>query len=323
MKTRLAIVAAVAALHVPLVARAQTPAPEGPAQTDPAAEARRQYALGKTAYDAGRYTEAALAWEAASAIKPHGATLYGAGLAWERANRPERAADDFARARDVPGLTPDQAADIKTRLDTLERSLGTLLVLGPAGWRVQVDANTEVVVPARLHGAPGVHVLLVHPPGQAITRQDVSFEPGPPKTVDVTPAEAPPPPAVSAPPPEPAPPVHAAPAAPPPPAAKKPPVEHGLDVRRAIGFGVAGMGLATVGAGVVLGLQALDARDAYDAAPTRTAFDHAQSLQTWTNVAFVAGALLTAGGVVLVVLPTRAHVEATATLGGARIGGRF
>src|SRR5215471_7937691 len=61
------------------------------AEPDAAAEARRQYNFGRTAYDAGRFTEAALAWEAAVAIKPHAATLYSAALAWERASHPERA----------------------------------------------------------------------------------------------------------------------------------------------------------------------------------------------------------------------------------------
>jgi hypothetical protein len=47
----------------------------------------------------------------------------------------------------------------------------------------------------------------------------------------------------------------------------------------------------------------LGAKGAYDAAPTRAAYDHAQALSTWTTVAFVAGGVFTAGGVVLLLLP--------------------
>jgi hypothetical protein len=40
---------------------------------------------------------------------------------------------------------------------------------------------------------------------------------------------------------------------------------------------------------VVLGLEAADAKNAYDAAPVQATYDHASSMQTWTTVVFVAG----------------------------------
>jgi hypothetical protein len=97
--------------------------------------------------------------------------------------------------------------------------------------------------------------------------------------------------------------------------------------RRVAGVGVAGLGVAVLGAGVVLGINANDAKDAYDAGPSRQAFDHASSLETWTNVAFIAGAVALVGGVVLVVLPDddgrEAHVRMGLGPGGATLGGTF
>ena len=78
----------------------------------------------------------------------------------------------------------------------------------------------------------------------------------------------------------------------------------GLDLRRSLGFAAAGAGIASIGAGVVLGVSALSARDAYNAAPTQTAYNHAIGLQTWTNVAFIAGGALAVGGVALVLWPS-------------------
>jgi hypothetical protein len=300
------------------------------AAPDPATEARRQYNLGKTAYEAGRYADGALAWEAAAAIKPHAATLFSAALAWEKANQPERAADDFVRAMGVPGLNAQQTASAKERVAQLETTLGSLDATGPTGWRVQIDALTEVTVPARLHGSPGPHVLASHPPGGAAgPPRDVTLEAGKALAVDVTPA--PPKPAVV---PPPAPPVGVGEAPPtPPPVAEPPPPPppQSAPVRRFVGFGLLGMGVATAGAGVVLGLEALGARDAYNAAPTQSSFDHAQSLAVWTDVALIAGGVLAIGGGVLAFLPAppgaaaspRAGLTVVPTVGGALVRGTF
>ena len=99
-----------------------------------------------------------------------------------------------------------------------------------------------------------------------------------------------------------------------------------------MGFGLLGMGVATVGAGVVLGLEALGARDAYNAGPTQSSFDHAQSLATWTSVALIGGGVIAVGGGVLAFLPTAPRGSGSAvatrltlvpTLGGALVRGAF
>ena len=291
---------------------------------DSAAEARQQYQDGMKAFSGKRYSEAALHFEAAAALKANAVALYTAGLAWDLASKPERAADAYARALEVPGLDNKQSTVAKDRVATLERTLGTLVVAAPEGWRVQLDTLTEVTTPARLHAAPGVHVLNVRAPGKAVDRRDVTLEAGKatplelkeepkavPRTVEPEPAvEKPPPP---------------------------PPREDPLPARlresfwttpKAIGVGVVGVGVAALGACVILGTSAEGAKDAYNAAPSRPGYDHASSLETWTNVALIGGAAIVAGGVALIVLPlgegrSERRMRATLTPRGAAIGGTF
>ena len=319
MSRRSARILALAAAVVlsPLAARAQDAPP------DANVEARQQYNQGTAAYKDKKFVEAALHFEAAAAQRAHAITLYTAALAWEQANKPERAADDFARALDVPGLNAQQATNARDRIASLEKTLGTVVVMAPEGYRVQLEGQTEVAAPARLHGVPGVHKLLVRAPGKAVERRDVTLEVGQFARVEIEEAPAPAP----APPPPPPPPPREAPPPPPPPPREAPPASPDLTTRHAIGFAAIGVGAATLAAGVLLGTQALDARDAYNATPTHATLDHAQALQTWTTVAFVAGGVVAAGGLVLVLLPggkpKTAALDLRPTLGGLRLGGGF
>lgn len=284
--------------------------------TDSATEARRQYELGSQSFTQKAYVEAALHFEAAASLKPNAVALYTAALAWDLAQRPDRAADDFARALEVPGLDANKTTTVKDRLTALERTVGTLLVTAPAGWKVGLDQSAEVPAPVRLHGMPGPHEVHVHPPNRPVERRETVFEAGAVKPLELKEEPKPPPP------PEPEV-EHEPKAAPPPP--PPPPVEF-WNGSRAIGVGVLGAGLAALGAGVVLGINANSAKDAYDAAPTRAAFDHASSLETWTNVALIGGAVLAAGGIVLVVLPIGQKDRSTelrAAPGGLVVGGTF
>lgn len=291
---------------------------DDPPAADSAAEARQQYGMGTQAFKEKRYSEAALHFEAAAAFKANAIALYTAALAWDLASRPERAADAYARALEVPGLDAKQTAVAKDRVSALEKSLGTVVVTAPEGWKVQLDTLTEVRVPARLHAAPGIHTLTVRIPDKPIERRDVTLEAGkvtnlelkdePPPTVEPEPVKE------EQEPPRPE---------PPPPRVREP----FWNTMRVIGVGVAGVGVAALGAGAILGTNANGAKDAYDAAPTRAAFDHASSLETWTNVALISGALLAVGGVVLVVVPiserSESRVKVGAAPGGMVLGGTF
>lgn len=281
---------------------------------DPAVEARQQYQLGGKAFKERRYSEAALHFEAAASFRVSAVALYTAGLAWDLGSKPERAADAFARALEVPGLDAKQRANATERIAALEKTLGTLAVTAPEGWKVQLDTYTEVPAPARLHGPPGVRALSVRAPGKPIERRDVALEVDTVQTLELNDE-----PKRAAQPDEPR--------LEPTPEPKSVAVREAFwTIRRVAGVGVAGLGVAALGGTVVLGLSANGAKDAYDAAPTRAAYDHASSLQTWTNVSLIAGGLLVAGGAVLVFLPdksaeTRVHVGLARS--GVSLSGRF
>ena len=289
---------------------------QDPPTVDSAGEARSQYQQGTQAFQAKRYEEAALHFEAAASFRTSAVALYTAALAWDLASKPERAADAYGRALAVGGLDPKQTNLAKDRVVQLEKTLGTVVVSAPEGWRVQLETFTEVLSPARLHGSAGVRSLSIRAPGKPIERRDVTLDASKVTNLDLKEE----PKVIAKKEPEPVKPAYVAP--PPPP----PPRESYWITRRVIGVGVAGIGLAAIGSGVVLGLEANSAKDAYNAGPTRESFDHASSLQTWTNVALISGAVLVAGGVALVVIPdggARPAVRVGPAPGGAVMIGTF
>jgi len=275
---------------VPRPAHAEPPLPA----TELNAEARKQYKQGSDALAAQRYVEAALHFETATSKNPHAVSWYMAATAWEKASRLERAADALARALDVPGLSPELGEKIKNQLRNLEGSLGTVLVGGAPSYRASLDGGTAVAPPARLHGLPGTHVITIIPPDHAPYRRELMLTTGTTSTVllgegDEENAPAPTPVAVEVP---------------------KPVIRYvtrevprPAETRRYVGFGVTGLGVASLAASALLGASTLDGRDAYRSARTQDAYDHVRMLQTWTNVTLVAGAVLVAGGVALILWP--------------------
>jgi hypothetical protein len=316
MKRGLARPLALALVLLSLCTTAPAGAQDTVAPADSAAEARSQYQQGTQAFAQKRYPEAAVHFEAAAAYRVNAVTLYTAGLAWDLASRSERAADAFSRALEVQGLDAKQTQTARDRVAQLERSLGTLHVTGPEGTKVQLDQFSEAPVPARLHAGPGVHTLSIRIPGKSIERRDVTLEIG--RTLPYEVKEEVKPPKEEPPPPPPK-------VEPPPPRVEPPPQESFWTLRRVIGVGVGGVGIMAAGATAILGINANGAKDAYDAGPTREGFDHASSLQTWTNVMLISSVVLIAGGVVLVVLPDKndGRVRVTGGLGSVFVGGTF
>jgi hypothetical protein len=302
-------------------------APPAPPSPEALADAGRQMDLGKQALKAKRYAQAAHAYETAALLGRQPSAHLAAGLAWEQAERPERAADAFARAlAGGDGLAPQEAAQAKDHLDALERALGTLDVKAPAGWAVQLDASVEAPAPAKLHGAPGVHALAVMAPDRPIARRDVRLELGKATSLTLKDEPAPKAPADAGKPDgAPAAPSSAV-AAPPPPRVVTVEAPASGQVRHAIGFTAIGLGVASLGAALVLGLETIDARNAFNASPSRPLYDHEQTLQTWSNVTLVAGAVLAVGGVVLVLWPSgsgEARVGLAPAPGGGSVVGTF
>jgi hypothetical protein len=299
---------------------------QDPPAADSAAEARQQYQEGTKAFSAKKYAEAALHFESAAAFKANAVALYTAGLAWDLAARPERAADAYTRALEVSGLDAKQTATAKERIAALEKTLGTVSVSAPEGSKAQLDGFSEVPVPARLHASPGAHVVAVRLPSKSVERRDVVVEAGKVQSVEVKDEPKPPPKTDVVEPPR-----EKLPAQPPaeplPARLRETPFWTTVKV---IGVGVAGVGLATIGAGAILGTSANDAKDAYDAAPSRPGYDHASSLETWTNIAFIGGGALLVGGIALVAIPMGERIQTRgsalnvrAAPNGVVVGGSF
>lgn len=290
---------------------------------DSASEARQRYQEGTKAFQTKHYADAALHFEAAASFKANAVALYTAALAWDLALKPERAADAYARALEVGGLETKQANIAQRRVAALEKTLGTVTVTSSdSGCRVQVDDLTEVAAPARLHAPPGVHVLGIRIPNKPVEHRDLTLEVGKTMTIElksepeIVPTHEPE--VVPERKPEP----------PPPPPVVAPIYEDPMwTTVRVVGIGVAAVGVATLGAATIFATSANGAKDAYEAAPSRAGYDHASSLETWTNVSLIAGAVLVAGGIALVALPiggrsqTRAKVGAT--LGSLVVRGAF
>ena len=278
----------------PAVARAQDDA-----QT---AEAKKQFLAGTKDFSAGKFADAAQAFEAAAALKPNGVALYTAALAWEQANQSERAADDYGRALALPGgnLNAQQAATAKDRLVALEKVLGTVDVTGPDGTKVQIDQFSQAPVPVRVHGTAGTHTLNVFAPDKPPEKREVLLEGGQTQKLDVTP-QAPvvkhePPPTPTAP--------------------KEVVVEKSVShvsPLKAAGWASIGVGATTALAAILLGVSAQDAGDAFNAAPSHAGYVHANALADWTTGAWITAGVFVAAGVALVLIPEKSSAQPTET----------
>lgn len=258
-------------------------------------EARRLYNDAKKAMSDKKYEQAALGFEAASKLQPHAVALYTAAQAWELAGQPGRAADAYARALATPKLNESQAERSRERLAELEKQVGTIVLVGSETTRAQLNDHMEVTLPARLHGKPGEHVLKITRAGGKTDERSITLEAGDSIEIDAEAAEEPT--AKTA---EPKP-KKVVPLAEPAKKPVEPEPEGGSSVLQTVGFITAGAGVAVLGGAVVLGLGAKDAEDTFNDSPTRATYDHAKSLETTTNIMFVVGGVLTAGGVGLVI----------------------
>ncbi len=262
------------------------------ADDDNVAEARRLYGEAKKAMGDKKYRDAALGFEAASKLHPHAVALYTAAQAWELAGEPGRAADAYARALSTPKLNDSQAQRSRERLEALEKNLGVLVVAGPETTNAQLDDHIEVTLPARLHGTPGKHTLTLKRAGGVSEERSVELEAGNTTELDSE-ASADEEPQSQ-------------------PTQKEvklsEPKKHPVRVEskspgpwQTIGWVATGAGVAALGGGALLGISAKDAADTYNATPSRETFDHAKGLESKTNIMFIAGGVLTAAGVGILV----------------------
>jgi tetratricopeptide (TPR) repeat protein len=146
----------------------------GASSGDAAADARRFFEAAQKAFDAGRYVDAARAFEDAFHLKPHPAPLINAGDAWEKAGEYAKAAQDFQQVLGLKQSTDQDRADAIDRLARLKPQLGTIELLGKAGQRVRVDDN-EFKGGDKVYVFPGKHkVTLLDVDGARLRTLDVA-----------------------------------------------------------------------------------------------------------------------------------------------------
>lgn len=258
--------------------------------------AREKFRQATEAHERGDYRTAAELFEEAHRLAPAAGAKFNAGIAWDESGNASRAADDYETALEMGGLTEDEAKQAEERLGALRKVLGYLSVDEPAGATAEVE-GTKALVPFRTHLSPGKHLIL-GTRGAATTTFEVDVHAGEVKHV-VLELPAQPEPASKKVTPRPLPPDSGH-------LAKEQP-QASSSAATTWGLVALGAGVVFSGVAVVLGVQTLKARDAWDASGHHdiSKHDDAVQLRAFTNVAWggaiVAGAT---GTVLLLTSPT-------------------
>ena len=115
---------------------------------DPKAQAARDFRGGSEAYARHDYRTAARLFDEAYRVVPRGAAAYNAGLAWESAEEPARAADDYRRALEASDLGAAERADATGRLRALVARGGVEQAVKPAEAPATTDTRGTTETPA-------------------------------------------------------------------------------------------------------------------------------------------------------------------------------
>jgi hypothetical protein len=296
-------------------AAAQAP----PVLTAPAGarkEAARKYTEGTRAFDAGDFTGAAQAFEAAYALAPHPDALWNAARAWHRAGELARAANLYARyLREVPWNAPDRAT-AQAAMKTLASKLARIEVRASPGVEA-IRLDDSLLDATVVYVIPGVHVLRGHT-ATGDVEERTTVKAGAEVSVLVAPAESPAPAAPDTPASPSASPME--PAAPaPPPHSTITPEKSGPAPRSGwspVVFAVeTGLTVAVTGITIWSGVDTLSTRQSFLANPTQGTLDSGRFDQLRTNVLLgvsIGLAALTAATAIFLVDWGGPRAEATA-----------
>lgn len=251
--------------------------------------AENLFKSGAAAYQRGDYSAAGVAFDEAARHAPRAETSYNAGLAWEAAGEPLRAANAFHTALTAGALPEKLERDARERLDRLAAPFALLDITGPAGTVVQMEGAFREALPSQRYVIPGTHELEIeYPRGERETRAIVLAR-GANSKLELHAPAAPPkrlPEAVTAP-----------------------------SRSWQLPLGVVALGVAGVsaGTGVALGARGLNARDRFDASgrTDADARNQALSLRTYADIAF--GGALLFSGIGIVLLLDRPHADSAST----------
>lgn len=147
-------------------------APAFAAEPPPKAEQKKAAAAafnrGEKAYSAGRFADAGGAFEEAFSYVPHPSALWNAARAWNRAGELARAANLYARyLNEAPDDAPDRKSATKS-LAQLAPKLGRLNIQAPGIDTVEIDG--EVAQSRSVYVLPGSHVVRGRANGNLIQR---------------------------------------------------------------------------------------------------------------------------------------------------------
>lgn len=259
-----------------VVFAAAWPAPgraDEPLERDTAAQLFR---AASAAHARGDFRAAAQAFEEANRHSARSGTLLNAALSWDAAGDAPRAAGDFMRALEMGGLDGAQVTGAQKRLDALKSTLGWVRVQGPPGSSVSIAHVRGAPLPVDVFVAPGsVEVRETRADGSE-SAELVVLKAGESKLLTFAPLR-------------------------PQPIAPREPRPSGGSPQRTwalVVLGAAGLGAATGG---VLGLEALQARSAYESGgfTSHRAYDQAYAFRTAANVAWITTGVLGAAALVV------------------------
>jgi len=306
MKSKRALICALSVVALrtlePAIAHADGP--------DARKEATHAFLEGEKAFKGGDYVVAGEAFDRAYSLAPHHDVLWNSARAWQRAGEVARAANLYARfILDAP---PDAADRPKAtaELAQLASKLGKIEVQAAPSDTVWIDG--AILERRFLYVIPGAHLVRI----KSGDRDESTTEKvGAGAVVSVaqrTLVPPPSPPAQSAPPPSAAP-------------SEPSPSGHGWSPM-VVWIG-AGATLAVAGIAVWSGVDTLNAKNEFDAAPTQSQLDSGHGKETRTNVLIGASAgLLVLTGVAAVWLVDwhgGKNVKVGVGAGTLSIAGRF
>ncbi|MBK7586632.1 MAG: hypothetical protein IPI67_41405 [Myxococcales bacterium] len=272
-------------------------------------EARRFFNAGQKAFQAGRFTEAAKAFEEAFRLKPHPFALINAGDAWEKSGDLALAARIFQRVLKLEQSGEQDRADATERLTKLTPKLAIIELDGESSQRARVDQE-EFVGGDRVYVTPGEHVVTLLDVDGAKERKvdlaagasrtvalatlkpgaddDPSAEPGKP---DADPDEQP----------------------------TRDPGPTKSGGVRAPTLILLGLTAVAAGGAVYFGLQVNDAEKKFDDKPTREQYDRFNSNKLYTNIAIGVAGVSAAVGTYLLITDLGRKVPAEKSAPRARL----
>jgi hypothetical protein len=273
---------------------AAAPAPAKPPDKKTKDAARKAYAEGEKAYNAGDFTGAYDNFRKAHDLipTPHAEFWIAMSLAQQgKDDEATKALEALLASPDSSKIGEDKLAEAKKKLADLQAKQGgeISIVSTPAGAQVTVDGQAQMgETPMTLKLKPGAHKVTVAAAGYETKTLDLDVKAGDKveQKVELKSAEMlPPPEPVATPPaPEPAP----TPPPAPPPAKSKVPAY--------ITLGVAGAGAIV---GTFFGIKALSAKSDFDDAPTNDTADDVERNALISDMAFGVAITLGVTGIVL------------------------